>query len=122
MYGDGMPMADTVLDVLGEPARRRLVAVLAEFGECTVTELVDVTGFRQPQVSKHLKTLAEASLVAVRPDGRFRRYRLAGEGLKAGHDWFGQFEDVWQDRFDALDALVSSDAASRTPSPTKEHP
>ena len=69
---------------------------------------------RQPQVSKHLKVLADAGLVEARVDGRFRRYRLDGRGLQAAHDWFGSFEDVWQERFDALDALVSSDPDAAT--------
>ncbi|MEE8601591.1 ArsR/SmtB family transcription factor [Euzebya tangerina] len=98
---------DTVLDALGEPGRRQLMVLLHERGESTVTALVDASGIRQPQVSKHLKVLSHAELVSVRPDGRRRYYRLRPNGLKAAHDWFGQFEDVWQDRFDALDALVS---------------
>ena len=99
----------SVLDAVGEASRRRLLELLLSQHESTVTELVDASGMRQPQVSKHLKVLAEAGLVAVRVDGRFRRYRLDGRGLEAAHDWFGSFEEVWQARFDALDQLVSSD-------------
>ena len=58
-----------------------------------MTELVEISGLRQPQVSKHLKVLADASLVSVRADGRRRHYRLDGNGLKAAHDWFASFED-----------------------------
>lgn len=86
------------------------MALLAQKPEMTVSALVNASGMRQPQVSKHLKVLAAASVVAVRPEGRRRHYRLDPAGLKAGHDWFGQFEDVWQARFDALDAIVSADA------------
>ena len=71
--------------------------------------LVAASGMRQPQVSKHLKVLHEASLVSVRADGRHRHYRLDGRGLQSAHDWFASFEDVWHARFDALDALVSTD-------------
>ncbi len=73
-----------------------------------MSELVDASGLRQPQVSKHLKVLAGAALVSARVDGRHRRYRLEGRGLQAAHDWFGSFEDVWQARFDAVDELVST--------------
>lgn len=106
---------DVVLDSVGEPNRRRLLELLHEREEATVTELVDASGLRQPQVSKHLKVLAEASLVAVRPDGRHRHYRLDGRGLQAAHDWFGSFEDVWQARFDALDELVTNDPDPDSP-------
>lgn len=108
--------ADLVLDAVGEPNRRRLLEVLHHDRESTVSELVDITGMGQPQVSKHLKVLAGASLVSARTDGRYRRYRLDGRGLRAAHDWFASFEDVWQSRFDALDELVSAD-----PAPPTEH-
>jgi DNA-binding transcriptional ArsR family regulator len=107
--------AELVLDAVGEPNRRQLLELLHRHHESTVTELVDASGLRQPQVSKHLKVLAGAQLVSVRSDGRFRRYRLDGRGLQAAHDWFASFEDVWHARFDALDELVSSD-------PDPEHP
>ena len=107
-----MVAADTVLDAVGEPNRRRLIELLHLGGESSVTELVDASGLRQPQVSKHLKVLERSELVAVRADGRHRRYRLDGAGLQAAHDWFASFEDVWQARFDALDQLVSTDPDS----------
>lgn len=97
-----------MLDAVGEPNRRRLLSLLHRQHESTVSELVAASGLRQPQVSKHLKVLAAAELVTARIDGRFRRYRLEGRGLRAAHDWFASFEDVWQARFDALDELVST--------------
>lgn len=107
-----MVSVDTVLDAIGEPNRRRLLELLGQRDESTVSELVDASGLRQPQVSKHLKVLAGASLVSARADGRHRHYRLDGRGLRAAHDWFASFEDVWQARFDALDELVSADPLS----------
>ena len=79
-----------------------------------MSELVRASGLNQPQVSKHLKVLATAMLVAVRAEGRHRHYRLDGAGLEAAHDWFASFDDVWHARFDALDELVSTDPESRT--------
>ena len=104
-----MTDAALVLDAVGEPNRRHLLRLLHERSESTVSELVHASGLRQPQVSKHLRVLAEADLVACRADGRYRRYRLDGRGLQVAHDWFASFEDVWQARFDALDDLVSTD-------------
>lgn len=109
-----MLVADAVLEATAEPNRRRLLELLHERDEWSVTELVDASGLRQPQVSKHLKVLSEAELVAVRPDGRRRHYRLDGRGLRAAHDWFASFEDVWQARFDTLDQLVSTEPESNT--------
>lgn len=103
-----MARAATTTDVfnaVAEPRRRDLIDVLAS-GERTVTELVDGLGLSQPQVSKHLKVLREVGLVAVTEDGRFRRYRLVGEPLKPIHDWISNYERVWNERFDALEAVV----------------
>ena len=107
-----MNTAELVLEAVGEPNRRRLLRLLHEQGEATVSELVTASGLRQPQVSKHLKVLAGAALVVAEADGHHRRYRLDGRGLRAAHGWFGSFEDVWKTRFDALDALVTTDVAS----------
>ncbi|MDX1691342.1 MAG: metalloregulator ArsR/SmtB family transcription factor [Acidimicrobiia bacterium] len=110
-------MADAtfVLDALGEASRRHLLELLHERGESTVSELVGASEMRQPQVSKHLKVLREASLVAVRPEGRHRYYRLDGRGLETAHAWFSSFEDVWRSRFDALDELVSTNHEEHQP-------
>ena len=107
-----MSSTNLVLNAVGEPSRRRLLELLHKQHESTVSDLVEASGIRQPQVSKHLKVLADASLVAVRADGRFRRYRLDGRGLRSAHDWFASFEDVWHARFDVLDELVSLDNAN----------
>ncbi len=112
-------VADLVLDAVGEPNRRHLLELLHGQRESTVSELVDASGLRQPQVSKHLKVLANAELVSVRTDGRFRRYRLDGRGLRVAHDWFASFDDVWHARFDTLDELVSTDPRPDQP---QEHP
>ena len=115
-----MTDAAQVLDAVGEPNRRHLLRLLHERSESTVSERVAASGLRQPQVSKHLRVLSEADLVSCRADGRYRRYRLEGSGLRVAHDWFASFEDVWQSRFDALDALVSTDP---DPDPPEEpHP
>lgn len=110
-----MTDASGVLDAVGEPNRRRLLELLHQRTESTVSELVEASGLRQPQVSKHLKVLAGAGLVSARADGRRRHYRLDGRGLQVAHDWFASFEDVWNARFDALDELVSTE-------PHADHP
>lgn len=115
MYVLGVGRTNLVLDAVGEPNRRQLLELLHQRSESTVSDLVEASGLRQPQVSKHLKVLASAELVTARADGRHRHYRLNGRGLQAAHDWFASFEDVWLDRFDALDKLVSPDPDSKPP-------
>ncbi len=93
-------------NAIGAPVRRAMLDELAQ-GEATVGELVIRLGLAQPQVSKHLGVLRAVELVAVRTDGRNRRYRLNGASLKPVHDWVNRFEGTWNDRLDRLDELVA---------------
>jgi ArsR family transcriptional regulator len=68
-----------VLRALGEPTRLRIVLLLCE-GELTVTDLVDILGQSQPQVSRHLRQLADAGVVVRRREGAWAFYRLVDEG------------------------------------------
>ncbi|MGN6188726.1 MAG: ArsR/SmtB family transcription factor [Conexibacter sp.] len=103
-----MARAATTADVfnaIAEPQRRALLDALAG-GERAVGELVDALGLSQPQISKHLRVLREVSAVGVREDGRRRLYRVNGAALKPIHDWIHDYEQLWSDRFDALDDVL----------------
>ena len=75
-------------------------------GERPVNDLVALLGMAQPQVSKHLRVLREVGLVDVRDHGRQRMYRLNGEPLKPIHDWIKNYEQLWNERFDAMDDVL----------------
>ena len=103
-----MARAATTTDAfnaVAEPRRRQILDVLAG-GERPVNDLVEVLSLAQPQVSKHLRVLREVGVVAVREDGRRRLYRLNGDTLKPIHDWVKNYERLWSDRFDRLDAVL----------------
>jgi ArsR family transcriptional regulator len=70
-------------EVLGEPVRLELLSVLHEAGEQTVGEIVDATGYRQPNVSKHLSILTEEDLLVRRRDGVHVYYALDDPTLGA---------------------------------------
>jgi len=70
-------------EVLGEPARLKLLSVLRTNGEQTVGELVEATGFRQSNVSKHLGMMAEEGLLARRREGVHVYYALDDPTLGA---------------------------------------
>jgi DNA-binding transcriptional ArsR family regulator len=103
-----MARAATTADVfnaVAEPRRRQILDALAG-GELPVNELVRLLGVAQPQVSKHLRVLREVGAVEVREAGRLRLYRLNGEALRPIHDWVKDYERLWSDRFDRLDAVL----------------
>lgn len=95
-------MADEarVLDALGDPTRRAVLELLRG-GERSVRELTDATEVSQPAVSQHLRVLREAGLVAVRPQGTRRLYRVELDGLAGLRSWVDGFWD------DALAAFVA---------------
>ncbi len=103
-----MARAATTTDAfnaVAEPRRRQILDLLAD-GERPVNDLVEALSLAQPQVSKHLRVLREVGAVAVREDGRQRLYRLNGSALKPIHDWVKNYERLWSDRFDQLDAVL----------------
>ena len=103
-----MPRAATTTDAfnaVAEPRRRQILDALTE-GERPVNDLVELLGLGQPQVSKHLRVLREVDLVAVREEGRQRMYRLNGQSLKPIHDWVKNYEQSWNERFEAMDEVL----------------
>lgn len=87
-------MAD-IFDVIADPTRREILRVLLDrngdathaSGDISVSEIVATLELSQPTVSKHLKVLREAGLVAVREEGQHRYYRLDAGPLEAVEDW-----------------------------------
>jgi DNA-binding transcriptional ArsR family regulator len=103
-----MARAATTADVfnaVAEPRRRQILDVLAG-GERPVGDLVRELELGQPQVSKHLRVLREVGAVDVRDEGRRRLYRVNGAALRPIHDWVRDFERLWTERFQALDAVL----------------
>ncbi len=69
-----------VIAAMADPNRRRILELLRQ-GELSVTELASHFTVTRPAVSQHLGVLAEANLVEVRRDGKYRFYRLNPVGL-----------------------------------------
>lgn len=87
-------MAD-IFEAIADPTRRKIMELLltAQVGglELTVNDLVKQTKLGQPTVSKHLKTLRDAGLVAAREDGQKRFYSVTPEPLEEIEDWLIEF-------------------------------
>lgn len=92
----------TPFEAVAEPNRRRILDVLRD-GERPAGALVEALGMSQPGVSKHLRLLREAGLVAVRADGQRRLYRLEPQGLAEFEAWLAPYRRFWADRLARLD-------------------
>jgi DNA-binding transcriptional ArsR family regulator len=107
-------------DALGDPMRRRLVELLAD-GPRPVGALAAQLPIGRPAVSKHLKVLSGAGLVAHRPIGTRNLYLLAPEGVAPLQQWLVA---QWDSALTAFAAFVSAQAAQATGGPPggSDHP
>ena len=90
-----------VFKVLAEPNRRRILDLLSG-SERPVGDLVRDLDLSQPAVSKHLRILREAGLVAVRADAQRRLYRVLPEPLRAIDEWLEPYRRSWGEHLDEL--------------------
>jgi DNA-binding transcriptional ArsR family regulator len=92
----------TTFAALADPTRRAILARLAQ-GEATVNELAEPFPITLQAVSKHLKVLERAGLVARGRSAQLRPSRLEGEALKEAADWLAGYRRFWEGSFDRLD-------------------
>ena len=87
---------------LADPTRRAILAKLT-LGEASVTELAKPFNMSMPAVSKHLKVLERAGLVAHEREAQWRPRRLEPNALKEVADWVEHYRQFWEQRLDRLD-------------------
>jgi DNA-binding transcriptional ArsR family regulator len=87
---------------LADPTRRAILARLAS-GEASVTELAEPFAMSLPAISKHLKVLERAGLVARSREAQWRPCRLKAAPLKGAADWLEQYRRFWEQSFDRLE-------------------
>jgi DNA-binding transcriptional ArsR family regulator len=100
----------TTFSALADPTRRAILARLAS-GECSVTELAEPFDMSLPAVSKHLRVLERAGLIARRRDAQWRRCRIDAAPLQQVADWTEQYRHMWEERLDRLGKYVQQIAA-----------
>jgi DNA-binding transcriptional ArsR family regulator len=98
-------MNPNTFSALAEPHRLEIVELLREKPRA-VGDIASKLRLNQPQVSKHLKVLADAGLVAVTPQANVRVYGLAPDKFKELDDWVKKYRKLWEERFDRLDVLL----------------
>ncbi len=95
-------MTETLWAAVADPRRREVIDLLRERPH-HVTELVAALGLSQPGVSKHLRVLRGAGLVAVRADGQRREYSLVVGPLRELDHWLEPYRSLWDGPLDALE-------------------
>ena len=90
---------------LADPTRRAILARLAK-GECSVTSLAEPFEMSMPAVSKHLRVLERAGLIARGREAQWRPCRIEPAPLKEVADWAERYRVLWEARFDRLDIYL----------------
>jgi DNA-binding transcriptional ArsR family regulator len=90
---------------LADPTRRAILARLT-LGETSVTELAEPFDISLPAVSKHLKVLERAGLVARGREAQWRPRRLEAAPLREVADWIEHYRRFWEASLDRLDAYL----------------
>src|SRR5690242_1602104 len=93
---------DATFAALADPTRRAILARLAR-GEASVTELAAPFDMSLPAISKHLKVLERAGLIARSRDAQSRPCRLQARPLEQAAQWLERYRAFWEESFDRLD-------------------
>ena len=109
-------MADDQLSVvfgaLADPTRRAILARLAD-GQATVTELTAPFPISMPAISRHLKVLERAGLIARSRSGQHLSSTLQPAPLHEAAEWMERYRRFWEASFDRLDTHLRRAAAER---------
>jgi DNA-binding transcriptional ArsR family regulator len=95
----------TTFAALADPTRRAILARLA-LGETSVTELAEPFDITLPAISKHLKVLERAGLIARGREAQWRPCRIAPDGLRPVDDWLESYRQLWNQRLDRLETYL----------------
>jgi DNA-binding transcriptional ArsR family regulator len=109
----------TLFHALADPARFHIVEAMKS-GECAVGDIVERMAIHQSGVSRHLRILAEAGIVQMRPDGQKRLYSLRKEAFDQLDSWMAGYRRHWEARLDRFGAALKQNrAAAKTVSREK---
>jgi DNA-binding transcriptional ArsR family regulator len=90
---------------LADPTRRAILARLV-LGETSVGDLAKPFDISGPAISKHLKVLERAGLIARSREAQWRPCRIEPRALKSVDDWLERYRRFWEERFDRLDEYL----------------
>src|SRR5262245_21560250 len=96
------------LSALADPTRRAILARLAQ-GDATVNELAAPFAISLPAISRHLKVLETAQLIAREREGQFQRCRLSPRGLRDAAEWLEFYRNFWSESLDRLEAHLKQE-------------
>ena len=103
---------DRIFYALSDPSRRTMLRELAS-NDCQVKDLAKFFSFSKASTSKHIAVLEEAGLIGKTRAGRDVLCSINSSTLQAVEKWVHGYRQFWNERFDALDAIVSTKPKSK---------
>src|SRR5277367_6503340 len=97
----------TTFAALADPTRRAILARLS-LGETSVNEIAAPFEMSLPAVSRHLKVLEHAGLIARSRDAQWRPCKLRPEQLQSAAEWLEGYRQFWEESFDRLDVYLKT--------------
>jgi DNA-binding transcriptional ArsR family regulator len=111
---------DATFAALADPTRRAILARLAR-GETTVQDLAEPFAMSLPAISKHLKVLEKAGLIARSREAQWRPCRIEAKGLQDVDGWLQHYRRFFDESFDRLDDYLKKLQARQPRSREKRH-
>jgi DNA-binding transcriptional ArsR family regulator len=108
----------TTFAALADPTRRAILARLST-GEASVTELAEPFTMSLPAVSRHLKVLERAGLIARGREAQWRPCRLEPAALEPVDHWLDTYRQFWAARLDRLESHLGTMQAEPAPPPKR---
>lgn len=96
---------DSIFASLSDPTRRDILSRVSR-GELSIGDLVKHYNMSFAAISKHLMVMERAKLIVKRREGRKQMVSLAPDALRSADEYLEQYRQMWQSRYDKLDALI----------------
>ncbi len=98
-----------VFSALSDPTRRSILEALARKGQLSASEIYAQFQVSAPAISQHLKILREANLVRMEKRAQQHIYQINPEAIIEIEHWARGLEQLWNERFDALDKVLEAE-------------
>src|SRR5262249_39130336 len=98
---------DATFGALADPTRRGILAHLARRPRATVGELARPFDVSLPAISRHLRVLETAGLLARDREGRVHRCRVLPGPIREARDWLERYPEFWESRLDSLEKFLT---------------
>lgn len=97
---------DKIFSALSDSTRRRMIELLKDSGELSIQQLSENFDISFQGVSKHIKVLEKAGIIAKRREGYFFLCSYDESAITPAYDWMATNYQLWAEGLDKLEQLI----------------